>query len=59
MAIPQEMIQKVQEKFSDCVLETSDNLGEASVSIKRDCIVDLIQFLHDDSDLSFDFLMDV
>jgi NADH/F420H2 dehydrogenase subunit C len=59
MATPQEMIQKVQEKFSDCVLETSDNFGEAAVSIKRDCIVDLIQFLHDDSDLSFDFLMDV
>ena len=59
MAAPQERIQKIQEKFGDNILETSVNLGEATVTIKRECVVDLMQFLHDDSDLSFDFLMDV
>ena len=59
MATPQEIIQKVQDKFGGSVLETSDNLGETTVTIKRDCIVDLMQFLNEESDLSFDFLMDV
>ena len=59
MATSLEMLQKVQDKFSDCILETSDRLGEATVSVKRDCVVDLMNFLRDDSNLAFDFLMDL
>ncbi len=59
MVTPQNLIGKVKDKFVDCVLETSDKLGEATVSVRPDCIVDLLQFLRDDPELSFNFLMDV
>ncbi|HHM23821.1 MAG TPA: NADH-quinone oxidoreductase subunit C [Bacteroidetes bacterium] len=58
MASNEEILKKVQEKFGDCVLEVKDALGEATISIKRDCNVEVLKFLRDDPDLAFEFLMD-
>jgi|Deesub1362B_J571_1020462.scaffolds.fasta_scaffold04436_4 NADH-quinone oxidoreductase subunit C len=59
MATNEEILKKIREKFGDAVLETSDALGEAAVSVRRDVIVDLLKFLREDPDLAFDFLMDL
>lgn len=59
MATSQEMMEKIQTKFGDCVLALSDRLQEATVSIKRDCVLQLLQFLQEDPDLAFDYLMDL
>lgn len=51
--------QKVQEKFPEAFVESVEALGELSVSVKREKIVDVCRFLHDDPALAFDMITDI
>ncbi len=51
--------QKIQEKFPDAFVGSIEALGEVSVSVKREKIVAICRFLHDDPALSFDMITDI
>lgn len=51
--------QKIQERFPEAFVEAVEALGELSVSVQREKIVEVCRFLHDDPELSFDMITDV
>lgn len=51
--------QKIKERFPEDVVETNEDLGEVSVSIRREKILPVCRFLHDDPALLFDHITDV
>ena len=55
----QELIDKVNSEFGDSVLETSTQFDQASVSVKRESVVEVLGFLRDNPETEFDFLIDV
>ena len=50
---------RVKEKFGDGVAEITERLGETSLYIKREKIVDVCKFLRDDANLRFNLLSDL
>lgn len=56
---PLNIVERLKERFADEVLETKEFRGQASVTIKKDKILDICKYLHDDPDLLFDYLVDV
>ncbi len=52
-------LEKVKAVFSDVVVDISEALGERTVSIRRERILDVARFLHDDPDLLFDHITDI
>ena len=53
------VIQKVQEQNSDAILEVSDARGELTITVRKDAIYELMEFLKNDSELAYNFLADV
>ncbi len=53
------VVQKVQEKYPDAILDVSDALGELAITVRKEGIHELMVFLKNDSELSYNFLADV
>ena len=53
------VVQKIQEKYPDAVLDVADARGELTVTVNKDVIYDLMAFLKNDSELTYNFLADV
>ena len=51
--------QKIQENFPDGFVEAKEALGELTVTVKREKIVEVCRFLHDDPALDFDHITEV
>lgn len=56
---PLEIVDKIKEKFPDEVLEAKEFRKQAAVTLKKDKILEICRYLHDDSALCFDYLVDV
>jgi len=56
---PNDIAEKIKEKFPDQVIEVVEFRDQVSVIVKRGQIVGILRFLHDDPLLSFDHLQDL
>lgn len=56
---PLEIAYRIKEKFPEEVLDILQFLDQVSVIVKRERIVELCRYLHDDPDLYFDYLSDL
>ncbi|HBR21154.1 MAG TPA: NADH-quinone oxidoreductase subunit C [Nitrospiraceae bacterium] len=56
---PLQIAEKIREKFRDEVLEAKEFREQAAVTLKKDRILEICMYLHDDSDLCFDYLVDL
>ncbi len=56
---PLAIANKLKEKFPDEILDVKEFRGQVSVTLKKDRIVEICRYLHDDPELLFDYLMDV
>jgi NADH-quinone oxidoreductase subunit C len=56
---PLEIAEKIKEIFPEEVLTVSEFRGQVSVTLRKNRIRDIACYLHDDPDLSFDYLIDV
>lgn len=56
---PDDLIADIQAQFADQVVETSQQLGEASVVIDREAAPQIFQILRDRPELAFEQLSDV
>lgn len=56
---PLQVAAAIEEKFSESFLGSTEYRGQVSVSVKRGKINGLVRWLHDDPDLSFDYLRDL
>jgi NADH-quinone oxidoreductase subunit C len=55
----QRVAEKLKEKFSDKILSSDESYGLLSLNIKRDNILDILQFLYKDEEMGFQFLTDL
>ncbi len=55
----QQIAEKIRERFADEVIDVREFRGQVSVTVRRDRIREISRFLHDDPDLSFDYLVDL
>lgn len=56
----QELIaEKIKERFPDEVLGVSSFRGDVSVTLRKDKIVEICQYLHDEPSLHFDYQVDL
>ena len=53
------IIDKIKSSFSSAVIESHNFRGDQTVTVKKDCGLEIIKFLRDDADLAFNFLMDI
>ncbi|RJQ38342.1 MAG: NADH-quinone oxidoreductase subunit C [Nitrospiraceae bacterium] len=56
---PLEIADKITEKFPDEVLDVREFREQVSVTLKKDRILEICRYLHDDPDLCFDYLVDI
>ncbi len=56
---PLEIAEKVKEKFPDEVVDITHFSDQVSVIVRKDRIVDICRYLHDDAELHFDYLSDL
>ena len=56
---PPLVVQKVQEKFGDAILDVIEAKGELTLVIRKDVAYELLEYLKSDSDVSYDALIDV
>jgi NADH-quinone oxidoreductase subunit C len=56
---PLNVAERIKEKFGEEVLGVREFRGQVSVTLKRDRIMEICRFLHDDPELSFDYLADL
>lgn len=56
---PNDIAEKIKEKFADQVIEVVEFRDQVSVIVKRDQILSILKFLHDDPLLSLDHLQDL
>ncbi|MDP3049663.1 MAG: NADH-quinone oxidoreductase subunit C [Thermodesulfovibrionales bacterium] len=56
---PKDIAEKIKERFPDQVIEVAEFSGQVSVIVKRDQIIPILKYLHDDPILSFDHLQDL
>jgi len=50
---------KIQEKFSDGFVSCREALGETTVEVKREHLLAICRFLHDDPETDFSFITDI
>ena len=50
---------RLQAEFGDAIVETHAHRGDHTVVVQPGKYLDLIRFLHDDPECSFDFLVDI
>jgi NADH-quinone oxidoreductase subunit C len=53
------VVQKIQERFPDAFREAKEFRGEQTVVVKRDAIVEMARYLHDEPGLEFNHLSDL
>ena len=53
------IIERIKEQYTSVVIDSHDFRGDQTVTIKKDCGNEFFQFLRDDSELAFNFLMDI
>lgn len=53
------VVQKVQEKYPDAILDVSDARGELTITVCKDAVHELMAFLKNDSELTYNLLADV
>lgn len=51
------LIELIRSKFSNQIIGASISLGDLSVDLKRDCVIDFFKLLKIDAELHFDFLL--
>ncbi len=56
---PLEIAEKIKEKFPEEVKGIKEFRGQVSVTVKRERIVEICRWLHDEPDLNFDLLKDL
>jgi NADH/F420H2 dehydrogenase subunit C len=56
---PDKLLDKLQVRFPDAVLERSVARGQATALVARDSIVEVCAFCRDDGDMQFDHLADI
>jgi NADH-quinone oxidoreductase subunit C len=56
---PLKIADRLKERFADEVLETREFREQVSVTIKKDRLLEICNYLHDYQDLLFDYLVDV
>lgn len=56
---PLEIAEKINEKFPEEVLEIKEFRGQVAVTLKKTRIFEICRFLHDEPELSFDYLADL
>ncbi len=54
-----QVAEKIKERFPEEVLDVKEFRGQVSVTLKKERILDICRFLHDDPELFFDYLVDV
>lgn len=50
---------RIKDKFPDEVLEIKEFIGQVSVTIKKKRILEICRYLHDETDLYFNYLTDI
>ncbi|MEE8259720.1 MAG: NADH-quinone oxidoreductase subunit C, partial [Nitrospinaceae bacterium] len=53
------IIQKIKDRFGDVVLEDHNFRGDQTITLQKEKIVEVTQFLKDEPSLDMDFLMDL
>jgi NADH-quinone oxidoreductase subunit C len=53
------VFQKAKEKFQDAVLDVSEAKGELTIVVSKDSAYELLEYVKTDTELSYDFLVDV
>lgn len=56
---PLQIAERIKEHFPESVLDIREFRGQVSVTLKKERIVEICRFLHDDSHLLFDYLVDL
>ncbi|MEW6068064.1 MAG: NADH-quinone oxidoreductase subunit C [Nitrospirota bacterium] len=56
---PAQIAEKIKEKFPEDVVEITNFRDQGSVIVKKDRIVNICRYLHDEADLRFDLLKDL
>jgi NADH-quinone oxidoreductase subunit C len=56
---PLNIAEKIKEIFPDEVLEIKEFRGQVAVTLRKNRILDISRYLHDDPELYFDYLIDV
>jgi NADH-quinone oxidoreductase subunit C len=54
-----QVAEKIKERFPEELLNVKEFRGQVSVTLKKDRILDICRYLHDEPDLFFDYLVDV
>jgi NADH-quinone oxidoreductase subunit C len=54
-----QVAEKIKERFPEEVLDVREFRGQVSVSLKKERILDICRYLHDDPGLFLDYLVDV
>ena len=53
------LVSKVKEKFPESILDASTFRGEITLHLRAEDILPICRFLHDDPEMSFDYLTDL
>jgi NADH-quinone oxidoreductase subunit C len=53
------LIDRIKERFGDSITESVATLGQQIVRVKRDSLIDLCRYLHDDQEALFDMCADL
>lgn len=53
------IVQKIQENHPEAFVSSSEALGELTVSVRRENLLEVCRFLHDDPSLDFDLIADI
>ena len=53
------IIERIKEQYASAVVDSHHFRGDQTVTVKKNCGGEFFQFLRDDSELAFNFLMDI
>lgn len=59
MAVESAVIEKLKEEFGNVIVETHRFRGDDTAVVSREKVIDVLTFLKQDTDMAFEFLMDV
>jgi NADH-quinone oxidoreductase subunit C len=56
---PLEIAEKIKERFADEVIDLKEFRGQVSVTLKKDRVLEICRYLHDEPSLALDYLVDL
>jgi NADH-quinone oxidoreductase subunit C len=59
MLTNQSVAERLQAKFGSAIVSTDEQFGMLSLTVQRETIYAIMQFLRDDADLQFNFMTDL